>query len=190
MEHVNSVFPFLYNQFNISFLNTILLQVLLLSIFRTFYFNIFCRPDINRWTGTFQYPPPTPTAQVLTSHTHKCRVPPGCLLLGTRLWFLKCSEQTKKKKASVSQVSLSKKVFFSLKISLQLLLYPLHPQSGDGRYSSDSSLVIPQSPLRKDISLFGWPPPGSMMPAESVEHTQASVHASRPCLHLLDQPRL
>lgn len=95
-----------------------------------------------------------------------------------------------KKKASVSQVSLSKKVFFSLKISLQLLLYPLHPQSGDGRYSSDSSLVIPQSPLRKDISLFGWPPPGSMMPAESVEHTQASVHASRPCLHLLDQPRL
>lgn len=125
MEHVNSVFPFLYNQFNISFLNTILLQVLLLSIFRTFYFNIFCRPDINRWTGTFQYPPPTPTAQVLTSHTHKCRVPPGCLLLGTRLWFLKCSEQTKKKKSKrFSGEPVQESVFF---FKNQFAVAPLPP---------------------------------------------------------------
>lgn len=59
MEHVNSVFPFLYNQSHISFSNTIVFQVSLLSISLTFYFhfNISCHPDINRWAGTMQYPP-------------------------------------------------------------------------------------------------------------------------------------
>lgn len=59
MEHVNSVFPFLYNQSPISFSNTIVFQVSLLSTSLTFYFhfNISCHPDINRWAGTMQYPP-------------------------------------------------------------------------------------------------------------------------------------
>lgn len=126
MEHVNSVFPFLYNQSNVSFSNTILVQVLLLSIFLTFYFyfNIFCCPDINRWTGTFQFPPPpTLTLQVLTSYTHKCRVPPGCLLLGTGLQFLKCSEQTKKKKRCFSGKPVQE-CLFSLRNCFLLLCSP------------------------------------------------------------------
>lgn len=73
MEHVNSVFPFLYNQSPISFSNTIVFQVSLLSTSLTFYFhfNISCHPDINRWAGTMQYPPsalPAPPPP-LSSHT-------------------------------------------------------------------------------------------------------------------------
>lgn len=73
MEHVNSVFPFLYYQSNISFSNTILFQVLLLSIFLTFYFyfNIFCHPDANRWTGTFLYPPSFSRTAPPSSHEQR-----------------------------------------------------------------------------------------------------------------------
>ena len=60
--------------------------------FLTFYFycNIFCRPDITRWTGTFQYPllpPPLPKFSRATYTSAEFRL---AACLGTGLWFLKC----------------------------------------------------------------------------------------------------
>ena len=55
-------------------------------------------------------PPPTPTPQFLTSHTHKCWVPPGCLPWHRPL--IPEMLRVDQKKKSVFQVSLSKNAFF------------------------------------------------------------------------------
>lgn len=60
--------------------------------FLTFYFycNIFCRPDITRWTGTFQYPLLPPSLPKFSRATHTSAEFRLAACLGTGLWFLKC----------------------------------------------------------------------------------------------------
>lgn len=59
MEHVNSVFPFLYNVSQPPFKYNSLSGFAPKYLTFYFHFNISCHPDINRWAGTMQYPPPS-----------------------------------------------------------------------------------------------------------------------------------
>lgn len=94
----------------------------------------------------------------------------------------------KKKKKSVFQVSLSKN-FFSLKKIVSCCSSP--PRSGEGRYSSDSSMPLPQCPLRNDVSsvwqpLHGW----SCRRIRVPYGAQGSPCAATPPVYLLAQPGL
>lgn len=173
----------IFIQSNISFSNTILVQVLLLSIFLTFYFyfSIFCCPDISRWTGPYQEPPshPYPHPQVLTSHTYRRFLPAS----RHRPLIPEMLRTDQKKKRGVSQVSLSKSVFLSLKNSFLLLSLP---QSGEGRHTSASSTVFPHVPIemQKRCLLQVWRPAPGRGCGEHVDHTVPGAAASRQTSHL------
>lgn len=102
-------------------------------------------------------PPPTPTPQVLTSHTHKCWVPPGCLPWHRPL--IPEMLRVDQKKKNVFQVSLSKNAFFLKKRKKNPTAppTPYPPQSSEGRCNSYSFMVFPQCPLINDISCLWWP---------------------------------
>lgn len=190
MEHVNSVFPFLYNQSNVSFWNTILFQVLLRSIFLTFYFcfNIFCRPDINRWTGTFSVPPsshPHPPS----SHEPHTQVLSSAWLPALAQVFDSWNAQSRpKKKKKCFSGEPVQECLFPLKKNSSLLLSP-HPTPKQWRQIRCKFLLFSSVPLEMASPGSGGPGRGWGCQA-SVDHKGAACVQPDPAATFATQPVL